>query len=207
MDSKKFLHGGLAVLVCMLVLVGTGCNKTKKTKLRITLFENLNIYSAYQELIDRYNRTNPDVNVVMERIPGSQIRTKIMNEGWASYWHEVLFLQDDRIAGHEVDFARIHAGIASLPRVGLNPYALGIRLFQYVEEMVNKGRHSIAFQRLANANQREKYDTKENSGHDFIFDIRTNLCDHLFIDAFVDQDFVDRYKLFVAGKRLNQSSG
>ena len=26
-----------------------------------------------------------------------QIRTKIMNEGWASYWHESLFLRDDRI--------------------------------------------------------------------------------------------------------------
>ncbi len=26
-----------------------------------------------------------------------QIRTKIMNEGWASYWHEKLFRQDDRI--------------------------------------------------------------------------------------------------------------
>jgi stage V sporulation protein R len=23
-----------------------------------------------------------------------QIRTKIMNEGWASYWHEKLFLSD-----------------------------------------------------------------------------------------------------------------
>jgi hypothetical protein len=28
-----------------------------------------------------------------------QIRTKIMNEGWASYWHEQLFLQDERIKG------------------------------------------------------------------------------------------------------------
>ncbi|MDA3791043.1 MAG: SpoVR family protein, partial [Desulfobacula sp.] len=26
-----------------------------------------------------------------------QIRTKIMNEGWASYWHEYLFMRDDRI--------------------------------------------------------------------------------------------------------------
>ena len=40
-----------------------------------------------------------------------QIRTKIMNEGWASYWHETLFLQDDRIKGHEVEFARVNAGV------------------------------------------------------------------------------------------------
>ena len=54
-----------------------------------------------------------------------QIRTKIMNEGWASYWHEKLFLADDRIKGHEIDFARTHSGVASLPRVGLNPDAWG----------------------------------------------------------------------------------
>src|SRR6056297_3047170 len=36
-----------------------------------------------------------------------QIRTKIMNEGWATYWHERLFLDDDRIRGHEVDFSKV----------------------------------------------------------------------------------------------------
>jgi stage V sporulation protein R len=51
-----------------------------------------------------------------------QIRTKILNEGWASYWHEKLFLADDRINGHEVDFARVHSGVTALPRVGLNPH-------------------------------------------------------------------------------------
>ena len=68
-----------------------------------------------------------------------QIRTKIMNEGWASYWHEILFLQDDRISGHEVEFARVNSGVTSMPRVGLNPYALGMRLFYYLEEMADKG--------------------------------------------------------------------
>ena len=57
-----------------------------------------------------------------------QIRTKIMNEGWASYWHETLFMRDDRITGHEVDFARVNAAVTAMPRVGLNPYALCMRL-------------------------------------------------------------------------------
>ncbi|HEX3073834.1 MAG TPA: SpoVR family protein, partial [Ignavibacteriales bacterium] len=35
------------------------------------------------------------------------IRTKTMNEGWASFWHENLFLNDDRIKGHEIAFAKI----------------------------------------------------------------------------------------------------
>jgi spore cortex formation protein SpoVR/YcgB (stage V sporulation) len=74
-----------------------------------------------------------------------QIRTKIMNEGWASYWHETLFMNDDRIKGHEVDFARVNAGVTAMPRVGLNPYALGMRLFYFLEEMAEKGKVSWNF--------------------------------------------------------------
>jgi stage V sporulation protein R len=133
-----------------------------------------------------------------------QIRTKIMNEGWASYWHERLFLQDDRIKGHEVDFARVHAGVTSMPRVGVNPYALGMRLFSYIEEQADKGRHSFAFQRLLDSDSRKQFDTGVATGHDFIFQVRENMCDYLFLKNHLDQDFLDRHKLFVAGKRLDQ---
>ena len=134
-----------------------------------------------------------------------QIRTKIMNEGWASYWHEKLFLQDERIKGHEVDFARAHAGVASLPRVGLNPYALGMHLFYYIEEIANKGKYSIEFRRLLDADKRDKFDAGTGQGQNFIFKVRENLSDFLFVNTFVDQDFVTRNKLFVAGRRLNKA--
>jgi stage V sporulation protein R len=133
-----------------------------------------------------------------------QIRTKIMNEGWASYWHEKLFLQDDRIKGHEVDFARVHAGVTSLPRVGLNPYALGMRLFTWLDELGDTGRYSLAYQRLAGAESRKRFDTGAGQGQEFIFRVRENLCDYLFVKEFIDQDFTDRYKLFVVDRRLDQ---
>ena len=133
-----------------------------------------------------------------------QIRTKIMNEGWASYWHETLFLQDKRIEGHEVDFARVNANVTSLSRVGLNPYALGMRLFYYIEEMADKGKFSYEFQRLMDINRRDKYNAATGQGRKFIFKIRENFCDSMFVHTFLDQDFVSRYDLFVAGKRLNK---
>lgn len=136
-----------------------------------------------------------------------QIRTKIMNEGWASYWHEKLFLQDDRIEGHEVDFARTHAGVTSMPRVGLNPYALGLRLFYYIEDLADKGKYSIDFKRLLDARERDQFDTATGQGQDFLFKLRNDFNDFMFINTFVDQDFVNQYKLFVADRRLNQSRG
>jgi len=134
-----------------------------------------------------------------------QIRTKIMNEGWASYWHETLFLQDERIKGHEVNFARVNANVTALSRVGLNPYALGMRLFYYIEEIADKGKLSFDFQRIMDANQRDKYDAGTGQGKRFIFKVRENFCDSMFIHTFLDQDFVGNHNLFVAGKRLNQN--
>lgn len=133
-----------------------------------------------------------------------QIRTKILNEGWASYWHEELFLRDDRIRGHEVEFAIVNAKVTSIPRVGLNPYALGMRLFSYLEEMGDKGRLSLDFMRLHDSHARRKYDAGKMNGRDFIFHVRQNYADSMFVHSFIDQDFVDLHKLFVADKRLNQ---
>lgn len=134
-----------------------------------------------------------------------QIRTKIMNEGWASYWHETLFLQDDRINGHEVDFARVNAGVTAMPRVGLNPYALGMRLFYAIEEWADKGRLDWDFQRLSDAHQRKVYDGALDRGRDYLFFVRENLSDFTFINQFINQDFVTQHKLFVAGRRLNEA--
>jgi stage V sporulation protein R len=133
-----------------------------------------------------------------------QIRTKIMNEGWASYWHEKLFLGDDRIGGHEVEYALVNAKVTSMPRVGLNPYALGMRLFDYLEEKAEKGKISFDYNRIEDKYRRRHYDRKTGRGKEFIFSIRENSADSMFINSFIDQEFVDRHRLFVAGKRLNK---
>ncbi len=134
-----------------------------------------------------------------------QIRTKIMNEGWASYWHETLFMKDDRIKGHEVDFARVNAGVTAMPRVGMNPYALGMRLFYYLEDMADKGKYSLEYKKLMDVRERKDFNKNTGKGKEFIFLIRERMNDFLFINTFIDQDFIDLHKLFVAGKRLNQS--
>ena len=136
-----------------------------------------------------------------------QIRTKILNEGWASYWHEKLFLKDDRIKGNEVNFASVNARITALPRVGLNPYALGMRLFSYIEDRADRGKLAYDFQKITNAEERRRYNKKTGQGRRYIFDVRENYSDFMFVNHFVDQDFVDQYRLFTTGRRLNREKG
>ncbi len=90
-----------------------------------------------------------------------------------------------------------------MPKVGLNPYALGLRLFEHIEEMENKGRFSLDYFRLHDAVARKTFDRKKNTGRDVIFSVRENMEDFSFINTFVDQEFMDRHRLFLAGKRFN----
>ncbi|WP_299981382.1 SpoVR family protein [Desulfobacula sp.] len=134
-----------------------------------------------------------------------QIRTKIMNEGWASYWHEYLFMRDDRICGHEIDFAKVNAAVTSMPKVGLNPYALGLRLFQHIKNMEDKGCYSFDYMFLNDEVGKKKYNQDKNSGAQFVLKVRENFNDFTFINTFIDQEFIAEHDLFVAGKRFNNS--
>jgi stage V sporulation protein R len=70
-----------------------------------------------------------------------QKMTKVMNEGWASYW-ESLMMADENFAGADefVTYADHMARVLASP--GLNPYKLGLELWQYVENTTNR-RHVV----------------------------------------------------------------
>lgn len=136
-----------------------------------------------------------------------QIRTKTINEGWSSYWHDQLFRKDERISGHESSYARLNAFVTSINRVGLNPYAIGLRLFWYIEKLGNQGKLEYKFQKIRDIPTRETYNKQMGEGKEAIFKVRQNFSDFMLVNTFVDQDFVDEYRLFVAGKRANERKG
>ena len=176
-----------------------------KTKEKMDIFEFIINHSTFLK-----KEENDWMKTVMEIIRKTslffqpQIRTKILNEGWASYWHETLFLKDNRIDGHEVDFAKVNAGVTAMPRVGMNPYALGMRLFYFIEEMTDKGRVTFQYEQLADIKKRDDYNKDLDTGKSAIFKVRENFSDFMFVNTFINQDFINKHKLFVAGKRLNQ---
>jgi stage V sporulation protein R len=129
-----------------------------------------------------------------------QIRTKTINEGWASYWHDELFRKDDRIKGHESEYAVINAKVTSISRVGYNPYAIGLRLVQYVENLADTGKLSRDYRMILNSESRDR-------GKTALFELRKHFSDFMLVNTFVNQEFVDLHKLFVVGQRANQQRG
>jgi len=63
-----------------------------------------------------------------------QIQTKIMNEGWASFWHYTICHDLNLSDKHHLPFLRMHNAVIR-PHMGrLNPYHLGFTMFQNIKE-------------------------------------------------------------------------
>lgn len=70
-----------------------------------------------------------------------QMRTKIMNEGWAAYWHKRIMREmGDRnlITGEENEsWWKLHSGVVAPNPKQLNPYYLGMKMYEYIEDYYN----------------------------------------------------------------------
>src|SRR5262245_17555751 len=62
-----------------------------------------------------------------------QAQTKIMNEGWASFWHSTMMTQKVLEPSEVIDYADHHSGTMATSSRRLNPYKLGIELLRDVE--------------------------------------------------------------------------
>jgi stage V sporulation protein R len=59
-----------------------------------------------------------------------QIETKIMNEGWASYWHYAILKRIDLPQQMHIEFLRRHNQVVKNHEGGINPYYLGFKMFE-----------------------------------------------------------------------------
>ena len=134
-----------------------------------------------------------------------QAQTKIMNEGWATYWHSTIMTKHGLEAADLVCYADHCSGTLASSQTRLNPYKLGLELYRHIEERWNKGQFGEAWERCDNMRQRHDWDTKAMLGREKIFEVRRIHNDLTFIDEFLTLDFCREHKLFSFG--FNQDSG
>jgi stage V sporulation protein R len=125
-----------------------------------------------------------------------QAQTKIMNEGWATYWHSRMMtqyhLRDDEL----ITYCDHHAGTLATAPGHLNPYKLGVELLRDIEDRWNKGRFGKAYEECEDIDRRRSWNTELNEGREKIFEVRRVHNDVTFIDEFLTPEFVDRLKLY-----------
>jgi stage V sporulation protein R len=67
-----------------------------------------------------------------------QMQTKIINEGWASYWHARIMRELDLTEDEYVEFAQLHSSILQPSQRSLNPYHVGFRILEDIERRWNE---------------------------------------------------------------------
>ena len=134
-----------------------------------------------------------------------QGQTKIMNEGWASYWHSKIMTRHGLTDAEVIDYADHHSGTMAMSPQRLNPYKIGIELFKDIEDRWNKGQFGAEWEACDDIQERRNWDRQLGQGRDKIFEVRRIYNDVTFIDTFLTEDFCRKHKLFSFA--YNEASG
>jgi stage V sporulation protein R len=126
-----------------------------------------------------------------------QILTKVMNEGWASYWDSYImtkcgFAGDDGI----FDYAKHHSGVLGGKYNMNNPYKLGNTLFNDIKTRWDKGQFGKQWDNCEDIREKRKWNLNLNKGKEKIFDVRENYCDTTFINEYFTEEFCMKNKFF-----------
>ena len=125
-----------------------------------------------------------------------QGQTKIINEGWASFWHSTIMTQKVLQPSEVIDYADHHSGTMATSGKRLNPYKLGIELLRDVEFRWNTGRFGPEYENCDDLDKKRSWNLNLGLGRKKIFEVRRIHNDITFIDTFLTPEFCRQYNLF-----------
>ncbi|MCY6483120.1 SpoVR family protein [Clostridium aestuarii] len=131
-------------------------------------------------VISKYGDLSEWENNILEIVRGEtkyfipQIETKIMNEGWASYWHYNILKKLDLPPSLHIEFIKRHNDVIA-PMIGrINPYYVGFKIY---EDLVKK------------------------YGEEKIFEVRLLERDNSFIRKYLTKELCNELNLFEYAKQ------
>ncbi len=111
-----------------------------------------------------------------------QIETKIMNEGWASYWHYQIMTHLDLPPDLRIEFMVHHNQVLSATPGRLNPYRLGYTIWNRIYQDVE--------------GDAPPDHANPTAGRDALFSVRESDRDASFLRRFLDERLMRELGLF-----------
>lgn len=122
-----------------------------------------------------------------------QIETKIMNEGWASYWHQRIIRELELSEEETIEFAKLNAGVIQPSTTSINPYYLGLKIFEDIEKRWDHPTEE----------ERRRFNRESGQGREKIFEVRETNNDISFIRNYLTKELVDQMDMYVFAKQGN----
>lgn len=121
-----------------------------------------------------------------------QLETKIMNEGWATYWHQRIIRELSLTDEELIEYAKLNSSVVQPSTTNLNPYYLGLKIFEYIEHSYNNPTDDM-----------KKSGVQSRSGREKMFEVRMIDNDTSFIRNYLTAEFVQQEDLFIFEKEAN----
>ena len=122
------------------------------------------------------------------------MQTKTMNEGWASTWHARIMRRMGEIGvisdAETLEFAQLHASVLSPSRTSLNPYYLGFKIFEDIEQRWDN----------PTKEEQERLGRKPGMGKQKIFEVRELDNDVSFLRNYLTEDLIKELDLYLYKK-------
>ena len=119
-----------------------------------------------------------------------QLETKIMNEGWATYWHQRILREMNLTPDETIEFAKLNANVTQPSKMQMNPYYLGLKIFEDIEERYNNPTEEMKERGIL-----------PNSGREKIFEVRELDSDISFIRNYLTKELVDKEDMYLFEKQ------
>lgn len=125
-----------------------------------------------------------------------QLQTKIMNEGWATYWHARILRELDLDEKEYVEFANLHAAVVSPQpsRRQINPYLVGLRIWEDIQRRWDEPTEE----------EKRAFGRPGGQGMQKLFEVRELENDVSFLRNYLTQELVEELDLYVYRKEGDQ---
>lgn len=130
-----------------------------------------------------------------------QMDTKIMNEGWASYWHHKILNELQLPQGMHIEFLVRHNQVLRPHPGGLNPYHLGFVLWRDIERRWNMGDTGHEWSEDKPKTSQGIADENDTPGRKKIFEVREADRDQSFLRRFLTREVMEDLNLFQHERR------
>ncbi|MEO3943918.1 SpoVR family protein [Gorillibacterium sp. CAU 1737] len=120
-----------------------------------------------------------------------QMETKIMNEGWASYWHIRIMRELDLTPAETIEFSKLNSSVVVPSTHSLNPYYLGYKIFENIEKRWDN----------PTKEEREKLGRVSGKGREKLFEVREFDSDTSFLRNYLTRELVEDLDLYVFEKK------
>lgn len=120
-----------------------------------------------------------------------QMETKIMNEGWASYWHQRIVRELDLTSAETIEYAKLNSGVVQPSQHSLNPYYLGLKIFEDIEKRWDE----------PSEEDQRRFGRKPGQGRAKMFEVREFDSDTSFIRNYMTKELVDELDLYIFEKK------